>query len=122
MSEKGKEKLFIAYANYSLRVDPKNLFKIYDVYDRCHPYVADIDHKTFLRAQIEAIVECEFSKKAFVEYVISEKPDPNVKTFYAADMHLRNAIEAVYGYREGFCENECPLEKSERGKVGQRAF
>ena len=27
MSEKNKDRLFIAYANYSLRVDPKNFFK-----------------------------------------------------------------------------------------------
>ncbi|NIW14421.1 MAG: hypothetical protein GWN31_10925, partial [Candidatus Thorarchaeota archaeon] len=63
MSEKGKDKLFLAYANYSLREDPKNFIKIYDVYDRSHTSRADFIHKKDLRKQIEAIVECEFSKK-----------------------------------------------------------
>jgi hypothetical protein len=122
VSEKGKDKVFLAYANYSLREDPKNFFKIYDVYDRCNPYVADIDHKKFLRAQVEAIVECEFSRKAFVESVISKKPDPNSRTFYAADMHLMNAIEALYGYRHGFCGHECPLRKIREEKWGSEPF
>ena len=122
MSEQGKDRVFLAYANYSLRVDPKNFFKIYDVYDRSHPYVADIDHKKFLRAQVEAIVECEFSRKAFVESVISKKPDPNSGTFYAADMHLMNAIEALYGYRHGFCEHECPLRNIREEKWGREPF
>ena len=58
---------------------------------------------------MEAIVECEFSKKAFVEHIISKKPDPNVKIFYAAGMGLREAIEAVHGYTDGFCEHRCPV-------------
>lgn len=122
MSEKGKDRLFIAYANYSLRVDPKNLFKIYDVHDRCNPYAADTDHKKFLRARVEAIVECEFSRKAIVESVISRKPDPNSETIYVWDMHFMDAIEALYGYRDGFCEHECPLRKIREEKWGREPF
>jgi hypothetical protein len=122
VSEKGKDKVFLAYANYSLRVDPKNFFKIYDVYDRSHPYVADIDHKKDLRTQVEAIVECEFSRKAFVESVISKKPDPNSGTFYVWDPHLMNAIEALYGYRHGFCEHQCPFRNLREEKWGREPF
>jgi len=74
VSETSKDQVFLAYANYSLREDPKNFFKIYDVYDRSHTSLADFIAKKDLRTQIEAVVECEFSKKAFVQWVISEKP------------------------------------------------
>lgn len=119
MSEKGKDKLFLAYANYSLRVDPKNFLRIYDLGDRCYAFTF-ID-KNRLRAQVETIVECEYSKKSFVESVISRKPDPNVRVIYS-DMDLKNAIEALYVYRDGFCENECPLRKVREEKWGKDPF
>jgi hypothetical protein len=121
LSEKGKDRLFIAYANYSLREDPKNLLKIYDVYDRTHTSLADFIHKKDLRTKIETIVECEFSKKDFVESVISRKPDPNVRVIYG-DLHLMHTIETVYGYRDGFCEHECPLRKIREENWGREPF
>jgi hypothetical protein len=114
VSEKSKDSLFIAYANYSLREDPKNFIKIFDVGDRCHSFLPT--SKKRLRAQIETIVECEFSEKAFVESVISMKPYPHAGIFYA-DMDLKYAIEALYGYRHGFCEHE-----DKRRKLGKGAF
>jgi hypothetical protein len=122
VSEKGKDRLFLAYANYSLRVDLKNFFKIFDVYERGLSSLADIWPTKNLKEQIEAVVECEFTKKNFVESVISKKPDPDVGTFYAADMHLVNAIEALYGYRDGFCENQCPVRKIREEKWGREPF
>ena len=70
MSEKGKDRLFIAYANYSLRVDPKNFFKIVDVGDRCLSFLL-IDKKR-LRAQVEAVIEFALSKKPDVRLIRTE--------------------------------------------------
>ena len=53
MSEKGKDKLFLAYANYSLREDPENFFKIFDVVDQYHPFLVNLKN---LRLVIEVIV------------------------------------------------------------------
>jgi len=109
VSEKGKDKLFLAYANYSLREDPKNFIKIFDVGDRCDSFLPT--SKKRLRAQIEDVVECEFSKKA----------DPNVRRLIS-NMDLKYAIEAIYGYRHGFCEHECPVRKIREEKWGREPF
>ena len=53
MSEKGKDKVFLAYANYSLRMDPKNFFKIYDSVDQYYHFLVYLKK---LRLIIEAIV------------------------------------------------------------------
>ena len=53
MSEQGKDKVFLAYANYSLIKDPRNLFKIYEVVDRNHPFLVNLKN---LGLAIEYIV------------------------------------------------------------------
>ena len=108
MSEKGKDKLFLAYANYSLREAPKNCIKIFDVGDRCDSLPPSPTDKYLLRMLVEASV-------------ISRKPDPNVRRIYP-NIYLKSATEAVHGYRDGFCEHECPLRKIREEKWGREPF
>jgi len=105
LSEKGKDKLFLAYANYSLRVDPKNFFKIYDAVDRYHPFLANLK---ILRLVIEAIV----ATASF------GGPDNKVRD----DDIIRIAQEAVYGYRDGFCETMCPMRDLREKHWGKKRF
>ena len=105
MSEQGKDRLFIAYANYSLRVDPKNFFKIYDRVDWYHPFLV---HLKKLRLVVEAIV----ATASF------GGPDNKVRD----DDVLRIAQEAVYGYRDGFCETTCPMRGLREEQWGEDPF
>jgi hypothetical protein len=105
VSEKGKDRLFIAYANYSLRVDPKYFFKIYDRADWYHPFLL---HLKKLRLVIEAIV----ATASF------GGPDNKVRD----DDVLRIAQEAVYGYRDGFCETTCPMRDLREKQWGKEPF
>jgi hypothetical protein len=105
VSEKGKDRLFLAYANYSLRVDPKNFFKIYDAVDRYHPFLANLKN---LRLVIEVIVaSASFGRPDY------KVPDDDV---------LRIAQEAVYGYRDGFCEKTCPMRELRQANWGREPF
>ncbi len=100
-----KDKAFIAYANYSLREDPKNLLRIYDVVDRNDFFVV---HSRNLKIVVDFVVA----------FLTCEQP----KDLNCDDEVSKIALEAVYGYRDGFCETEC----SERGlreeKWGQEPF
>ncbi len=105
MSEQGKDKVFLAYANYSLREDPKNFFKIYDVVNRCHPFLV---HTKNLRLVIEVVV-------AITSF---GGPDNKVRD----DDVLRIAQEAVYGYRDGFCEKTCSMRELREENWGREPF
>lgn len=105
MSEQGKDRVFLAYANYSLRVDPKNLFKIYDAVDQYSPFLVDLKN---LRLVIQAVVECS-----------SERMMDTSK--FKRDV-LTIAEEAVYGYKNGFCEYECPTRSLREQKWGKEPF
>ena len=105
MSEKGKGKVFLAYANYSLRVDPKNFFKIYDVVDQYNPFLVDLKN---LRLVVQAVVECSSARMTDTSK-------------FRRDV-LTIAEEAVYGYKNGFCEYECPPRSLREQKWGKEPF
>lgn len=105
MSEQGKDRVFLAYANYSLRVDPKNFFKIYDAVDQYSPFLVDLKN---LRLVIQEVVECSSARMTD-----TSKFKRDVPTI---------AEEAVYGYKNGFCEDECPERSLREQKWGKEPF
>ena len=102
MSEQGKGREFIIYANSSLREDPENFLKIYDALIR-----SDAD-PAVQRKIVEAVVECVLSDDA--DSLNFEK---NVLMF---------AKKAVYGYRDGFCEYQCRVRSLREEKLGSKSF
>jgi len=101
------DNLFLAYANHSFKDDPKNLYK---VFNEIFPFIPN--------NEIPAKTQCEY----IIDHIISFAKDNDPKI---ADKHRKEiishlvkqgvlnleeplldiAFEAVYRYRDGYCES-----------------
>lgn len=105
MTEQGKDIVFVAYANYSLIKDPRNLFKIYKVVGRNHPFLVNLKN-------LGLAVECIVAIALFGE---------SLKKL-GGEVVLEITQEAVYGYRDGFCEHRCPVRNIREEEWGREPF
>jgi hypothetical protein len=105
VTEQGKDIVFVAHANYSLIKDPRNLFKIYEVVYRNHPFLVNLKHLGLAIEYIVAIALFGGSLKKVGSEVV-----------------LKIAQEAVYGYRDEFCETRCSLRGIREEKWGREPF
>jgi hypothetical protein len=99
------EKAFLAYANISLRDNPRNFLKIFNIVNDYHPFIV---HTKNLLVVIDCIV------------ALSMSSDPD--QVECVDEITTVAAEAVYGYKNGFCESQCPKRRARELKWGKTCF
>ena len=164
MKEDTPERPFLAYANYSLKGNPRNLHKIFDSIE--HYYTVPEAGRAYIRRVVDTIIELsghndpeiiakyqavpvienadsskeseediEFDGKDIQEAIPENQiiipkqvPNPDIEITRRIEIEteietINNiAIEAVYGYRDGFCENKCTLRDLITKELGQNVF
>jgi hypothetical protein len=109
----GIESIFLAYANHSLRDNPENFYKIFEQIE--HYFFIDPIAKVkglsprlvkTLVKQILRFVKSESDDRGRI--VSLPKLDTDREPFDAFDKNtFEIACEAVYAYRDNYCEDEC---------------
>ena len=89
------ENLFITYANHSFRDNPKSL---HVVFDKIFSAVLHDFPKTVAKTIIKNIIS--LSKENHPKIAAKQRTEEDGYLFDVA-------YEAVYRYRDGYCENEC---------------
>jgi len=122
---------FLAYANHSLKDNPKNLHKIFDSIEH-HITMPNVS-RTYIRSMVDTIIE--LSEHNDPKIIKKNKPIPEEELRFSerdnvsildsiSDMKtiISIATDAVYGYRNGFCENRCYQRDLMIQKFGEDIF
>lgn len=128
MKQRGIESIFLTYINNSLIEDPENFYKIFNeikyhfrsspyfesVYTRAGPVIKIIIAiAKYRNPQIINIVRKEIEK----DYLSESKPED-----WVTKRRFEVAAEAVYGYRDGYCEKKCLWRTLRKGILPDHAF
>lgn len=109
--------IFLTYANYSLKENPKKLYEIFekfnalDIYiDRQYEIPNIIRHFIALLKSDDLRAAYEICRKAKLEEEPSSvkgfNPPCEPFTFWNT-RDCKIAYEGIYGYRDGYCEDKC---------------
>lgn len=101
-----KASLVLTYANYPLRKDPTNFLNICEVASHLHPFVIHSEHLKLITQRIVEYALYGIQHRVDEKYII-----PNIVAF-----------EAVYGYRNKFCEKVCPDRKARENRLAKTFF
>lgn len=110
------ENFFIKYANCSLLDDPSNFLIIYKGLERYADVAPNFKRLKPLIRYIVAFGEMDDPQLASDRLEKEKKKSWDIKQ----KATIENAFEAVYGYRDGFCEIECPKRSERIRKIGVR--
>ena len=116
----GIENIFKCYANNVFKDDPKNLTELPIVIERYFPEVADrlqsfVKRILFFYEYHDPKVIYEFR-----DYVKKKKPETFKDPFWLS--YFEVAVEAVYGFRDGYCESICFWRDFRREKLEKSLF
>jgi hypothetical protein len=109
--EGGIEKVFLAYANHPLRENPYYFREICDAIES----IFSISSPPIQNLRPLAAFMVEIAKRnnpLIADYFVEEKPAS--LNAQAVNISQQIGAEAVYGYRDKFCESKCP-ERAVRG-------
>jgi hypothetical protein len=92
------ENIFLTYANYPLRENPDKLFKILEK-------LKNLKFFYFFEGAWPSYQEII---RHFIMLVKTDDQKRAEKIYKYKSSNFKIAFEAIYGYRDGFCEKRCP--------------
>ena len=113
------EKIFLTYANNSLRDTPKNFYVIFKEIERFE-FFANPKHIQAILKRIIAL--SKYNDPGVVDTFLKLDSEKKLQKDAFIKIPFEAAADAVYGYRNGYCENKCFWRSERRKKFGEELF
>lgn len=110
--------IFLTYANHSLKDNPEILYGIFEEFTKSLHEVFLPDKISDIIKEFAIFVKCDDLKIADDEF---RRKVRRVKSLWDKNC-LKMAFNGVYGYRNGYCEEDCYKGLAKRDVLGKRRF
>ncbi|NIO20083.1 MAG: hypothetical protein GTN76_04900, partial [Candidatus Aenigmarchaeota archaeon] len=99
------EDVFLTYGNHSLKEDPERLLKMFDEFENVTGFMGECPGNFIyeILSNVITLIKCDSLEIAKERRKKQEFNDREA---------FETAFEAVYGYRDGYCQKECYTHKT----------